>query len=123
MRQVVPHWPCFLGPDGVARETRVDQQATPSVPFDALARICGRYQVRELAIFGSGARGQLRSDSDIDLLVVFDEKARIGLIAFARLRRELSGLFGRSVDLVPKDGLKPALKEHVLAGSRTLYAA
>ena len=72
---------------------------------------------------GIGARGRLRSDSDIDLLVVFDDSARIGLIAFARLRQELSKLFGRPVDLVPKDGLKPALREQVLGESRTLYAA
>jgi len=95
----------------------------PAVPQEALARICDRYQVSELAIFGSGARGQLRSDSDIDLLVVFDDSARIGLVAFGRLRQELSQLFGRPVDLVPKDGLKPALREHVLGESRTLYAA
>ena len=101
----------------------MDQQKTPSVPQDALARICDRYRVSELAIFGSGARGQLRSDSDIDLLVVFEEEAQIGLIAFARLRHELTKLFGRPVDLVPKDGLKSALKDHVLAQSRTLYAA
>ena len=86
-------------------------------------RICHRYGVSELAIFGSGARGQLREDSDIDLLVAFDDGARIGLVAFARLRQELSELFGRPVDLVPKDGLKPALRKRVLGESRTLYAA
>jgi predicted nucleotidyltransferase len=101
----------------------MDQQGTPMVPRDALARICHRYGVTELAIFGSGAKGQLREDSDIDLLVVFDDDARIGLVAFARLRQELSELFGRSVDLVPKDGLRPALRKRVLGESRTLYAA
>jgi len=95
----------------------------PSVPQDALARICNRYRVSKLAIFGSGAREELRSHSDIDLLVEFDSDARIGLVAFARLRNELSQLFGRAVDLVPRDGLKPAIRRHVLADSRTLYAA
>ena len=95
----------------------------PTVPYEDLAKVCGRYQVRELAIFGSGVRGQLRPDSDIDLLVVFDDDARIGLVALARLRNELSDLFGRPVDLVPKDGLKPALRDRVLAESRKLYAA
>ena len=98
-------------------------QELPAIPRNALERVCARFQVRELAIFGSGARGQLRSDSDIDLLVVFVDGAQVGLITFARLRRELSELFGRTVDLVPKDGLKPALRDHVLEESRTLYAA
>ena len=101
----------------------MSQPAIPSVPYDALARVCGRYQVRELAIFGSAVSGKPRPDSDIDLLVVFDDGARIGLVALARLRNELSGLFGRPVDLVPKDGLKQALRDQVLAQSRTLYAA
>jgi len=99
------------------------QPDIPSVSQDALRRICHRYGVSELAMFGSGARGQLREDSDVDLLVVFDDDARIGLVAFARLRQELSELFGRPVDLVPKDGLKPALRKRVLEESRTLYAA
>ncbi len=95
----------------------------PTVDQNALSRICSRYQVRELAIFGSAVRGELRSDSDLDLLVVFTRTARIGLVGFARLRTELSDLFGRPVDLVPRDGLKPALRDQVLAQSRTLYAA
>jgi predicted nucleotidyltransferase len=98
-------------------------QELPAVPQDALERVCARFQVRELAILGSGAGGQLRSDSDIDLLVVFVDGARVGLITFARLRQKLSELFGRAVDLIPKDGLKPALRDHVLEESRTLYAA
>ena len=95
----------------------------PAVSAEALARICRQFHVTELSVFGSGARGELRPDSDIDLLVVFDDGARVGLIAFARLRQELSALFGRPVDLVPKDGLKPVLREQVLEESRTLYAA
>jgi predicted nucleotidyltransferase len=101
----------------------MSQSAIPSVPYDDLARVCSRYQVRELAIFGSAVSGQLRPDSDLDLLVVFDEGARIGLVALGRLRNELSELFRRPVDLVPKDGLKQALRDQVLAQSRTFYAA
>jgi uncharacterized protein len=88
-----------------------------------LARICARYRVRELAVFGSAARGELRPDSDVDLLVVFDADAKIGLITLGRLQRELADVLGRPVDLVPRDGLKPALKDEVLADARTVYAA
>ena len=88
-----------------------------------LVRICVRYRVRELAVFGSAARGELRPDSDVDLLVVFDAAARIGLLTLGRLQRELASVFGRPVDLVPRDGLKPALRDEVLADARILYAA
>ena len=93
------------------------------IPEQVIAGICARYHVRELALFGSAVKGHLRPDSDIDLLVVFEADARVGLITLARLQRELATAFGRKVDLVPKDGLKAALRAEVLAGARTLYAA
>ncbi len=88
-----------------------------------LRRLCERHQVRELAVFGSAARGDLRPDSDIDLLVEFAPEAEIGFIAFNRLAEELSALVGRKVDLVPKAGLKAAIRNQVLAEARLLYAA
>jgi predicted nucleotidyltransferase len=39
------------------------------------------------------------------------------------LQRELSEILGRSIDLVPKPGLKPAIKQEVLASLELLYAA
>ena len=94
-------------------------------PIDAkqLAEVCTRYGVLELSLFGSAAREETGPDSDIDLLVVFDPRTRIGLIGLGRLADELSELFGRPVDLVPKDGLKPSLRSDVLSQARTLYAA
>ena len=89
----------------------------------ALAALCVRYQVRELAVFGSAARGEARPDSDVDLLVLFDERARVTLFTLIELQAELSVLFGRPVDLVPKNGLKSALRKEVLAGAQVLYAA
>lgn len=88
-----------------------------------IARICARYKVAELSVFGSTARGDAGQDSDIDLLVTFQADAAIGLIAFNRLRRELEEGLGRKVDLVPKDGLKPIIRDEVLAQAHLLYAA
>ncbi len=89
----------------------------------ALARVCARYHVTELSLFGSAARGTLRPGSDVDLLVVFEQGALVTLFTLVDLQTELSELLGRCVDLVPKGGLKPALKAEVLAEARILYAA
>jgi hypothetical protein len=62
---------------------------------EAIARVCERHGVAELAVFGSIARGDARPDSDIDLLA-------------------------RAVDLVPKSGLKAMLRTTVLAEARVL---
>lgn len=65
-----------------------------------------------LWVFGSAARGELRPDSDIDLLVAFDRP--VSLFEFARLRRRLQELLGRPVDLVTREALKPQLRERIL---------
>ena len=90
---------------------------------EELAHFCRRYQVRELALFGSMLRQDHRPDSDVDLLVSFQPAARVTFLTLARMQRELEALLGRKVDLVPKDGLKPVIRDHVLATARVLYAA
>src|SRR5437879_4960439 len=101
----------------------MDAKAMFNVDLNALARVCARYHVTELSLFGSAARGTLRPGSDVDLLVVFEEGALVTLFTLVDLQAELSELLGRRVDLVPKAGLKPALKSEVLAEARVLYAA
>ena len=59
----------------------------------------------------------------MDLLVSFQPAARVTFTTLARMQRELEALLGRKVDLVPKDGLKPVIRDHVLATARVLYAA
>ncbi|WP_429886641.1 nucleotidyltransferase family protein [Geoalkalibacter halelectricus] len=93
------------------------------LPENAIADLCRRYQVRELAVFGSFVRGNLRPDSDIDLLVEFEPDAEVGFLALARMSRELSEILHRQVDLVPKGGLKPRIKKEILDSRRILYAA
>jgi len=88
-----------------------------------LARICREHGVRELSVFGSAAHDSMRTDSDIDLLVEFLPDAEPGLLDHAGLMLDLSGLFGRKVDLVSKNGLKPLIRDSVMRESRRLYAA
>jgi predicted nucleotidyltransferase len=94
-----------------------------SIPIAALESICKRYRVFELSIFGSALRDDFRPDSDIDLLVQFEPSAQIGFLALAALQRELSELAGRKVDLIPKAGLKPLIRDSILSSARVLYHA
>ena len=88
-----------------------------------LADLCRRYEVRELSLFGSAARGEMRPDSDIDLLVEFLPHADVGLVEHAGLMLDLARLLGRKVDLVSKNGLKPRIRSSVLADAQLVYAA
>jgi hypothetical protein len=87
-----------------------------------LADICSRYRVRELALFGSAARGEDHPESDLDLLVDFLPQAKIGLLDYAGLSLDLTALMGRKVDLVSKNGLKPFVRASVLRDARPVYA-
>lgn len=93
------------------------------VPAERLAAICRRFEVTELAVFGSAARGELRPDSDMDILVEFRAGHGNGLFEFDELERELTRLFGRKVDLVSKIGLKPRVRGGVLRDAKPIYAA
>jgi uncharacterized protein len=103
--------------------TTMNEAVPLHIPLEEFARFCRRYQVRELALFGSMLRQDHRPESDVDLWVSFQRAARVTFLPLARMQRELEALWGRKVDLVPKDGLTPVIRDHVLATARVLYAA
>ena len=92
------------------------------VAIEPLAEICRRYHVSELAVFGSAARGDMRSDSDVDILVEFEPGTHPGL-RFFDLEEELTTLFGRHVDLGRTSLLKPLVRPSALRDAVMLYTA
>ena len=94
-----------------------------AIPQTALAEFCRRWRIIELAVFGSVVRDDFSPSSDVDFLVEFAPEAQVGFLALARMQRELSALLGRPVDLVPKSGLKPRIREAVLTSAEVVYAA
>lgn len=64
-----------------------------------------------LALFGSIARGDARSHSDIDLLAAFDESRRLSLLDVIQIENQLAALLGQPVDLIEKGTLKLRVKE------------
>jgi uncharacterized protein len=93
------------------------------LPEAQIAEICRQHQVKELSLFGSTARGEMRPDSDIDFLVDFLPGARPGLLGVAAMIRELTTVLGRRVDIAVKPALKPLVRPGVLAEARLVYAA
>jgi len=97
-------------------------EARINIPQGQIAAFCRRYQVRRLAVFGSVLRQDYRPESDVDVLVEFDPDAQVGFLTLSRMQRELSMLMGRPVDLVPREGLKPKIREAILSSAEELYA-
>src|ERR1017187_6793884 len=99
------------------------QLGDAQVEENRLVDLCRQYGVRELSVFGSAVRGEMRAGSDIDIMVEFDPSVRIGLLKFESLSEDLEALLGRKVDLVTKGGLKAWIRPHVLKEARVVYAA
>ncbi len=93
------------------------------LPEAAIAGICRQHQVKELSLFGSAARGEMRPDSDFDFLVDFLPGARPRLLCLSAMTRELSALLDRRVDLAVKPALKPPIRTAVLSGILLIYTA
>lgn len=110
--------------DDVERMTR--SARTPADPrgIDSrqLSGWAQRHGVGRLVVFGSGARGELRPGSDIDIAFELLPGREIGLFEHVRMRDELATLFGGPVDLGSISSLRPRIRDAVDQEGVTLYA-
>ncbi|EME68964.1 nucleotidyltransferase [Paramagnetospirillum caucaseum] len=65
--------------------------------------------ITRLAVFGSIARGDARSDSDVDLVIDVDPEAKFSLLTLCGVQNGASDLLGREVDLVMRRSVKPGI--------------
>lgn len=92
------------------------------IPKDKIAEFCRRHHIRKLALFGSVLRDDFRSDSDVDVLVEFEQGHAIGLIRLAGVELELSEILGRKVDLRTPMDLSRYFRQEVLKSAEIQYA-
>lgn len=78
---------------------------------DAILKIAARRGARRVRVFGSVARGESRSDSDVDFLVEF-EPGR-SLLDHGGLLADLEELLSCKVDVISERGLRPRFRTHV----------
>ena len=80
--------------------------------------------IEQIIIYGSKARGDAGPESDIDVLVSLEPDAPWSLWEWVDMKEELTGLFGREVDLVEKDGLRNPFRRYaILTSKQVIYAA
>lgn len=72
----------------------------------ALRHFCQRWQIAELAFFGSVLRPDFGTESDVDILVSFGPAADWSLLDHITMEQELSDLLGRPVDLVSRRAIE-----------------
>jgi hypothetical protein len=72
-----------------------------------------KFKVNQLGIFGSYVRGEQNEESDVDILIDYEEAP--SLLQLIDLENYLSENIGMKVDVVTKNGLKPRIKQRILA--------
>ena len=96
------------------------------VPIDALAAFCREHGIKRLAIFGSALREDFGPESDVDVLVEFEQGRTPGLLGIAGIEARLSALFGREVDLVTRSAVEQSRnyirRRAILDSAEEVYA-
>lgn len=77
-----------------------------TLPMSEIAHFCQRWQIQELALFGSVLRDDFNPNSDVDILVTFTSDADWGLLDHAKMQQELQALLHRNVDLITKRAIE-----------------
>ncbi|MDQ3157630.1 MAG: nucleotidyltransferase domain-containing protein [Actinomycetota bacterium] len=89
----------------------VHPEALKEAAGPVLKALAADHGYRQLAVFGSVARGEARQDSDIDLLV--DAPAGTSSFAFIRFKQLIEQVLGREIDLIAYGGLKPEMDDDI----------
>ena len=97
------------------------------MPSDKIVAFCKRWQIVELALFGSVLRDDFGPESDVDVLVRFDPQARHTLFDLAQMQDELSRTIGREADLIERAAVEQSpnyiRRRSILQSAETIYAA
>jgi predicted nucleotidyltransferase len=79
---------------------------------DAVRNLARSHGARSIRLFGSHARGQAQSGSDVDFLVEMEDHT--SLLDQIALKQDLESLLGCPVDVVTQQALHPGIRAHVL---------
>jgi len=93
------------------------------VDKEKIVDFCVKRHIRKLAFFGSVLRDDFRAESDVDVLVEFDEGREPGLIGLAGMEEELSSIIGRKADLRTPEDLSRYFRDKVVATAEVEYVA
>ena len=98
-------------------------KARMDIQRDKIETFCRKWKVREFSLFGSVLTEDFRADSDVDVLVVYEEDAEWDLWDHLHAEEELKQLFGRKVDLVQKSAVKNPFRRHHILNNREIVFA
>ena len=94
------------------------------IPMEQIRLFCEKWKVIQFSLFGSVLRDDFTSDSDVDVLLSFEENSAWSLYDLVDMKDELKRIFGREVDLVEKEAIRnPYRRRSMLTEQQVIYAA
>ena len=94
---------------------------TTEVMMQKIAEYFKTQPVLKAWLFGSYSRGEERPDSDVDILVAYDESSDVSLFTIGGIYMGLKNLLGRDVDLVEEGTLRPWAADAVNKEKKLIY--
>ncbi len=89
---------------------------------EKIAEFCQKNHIRKLSLFGSVLSDRFSSESDVDVLVEFEQGQVVGLLRLSTMEIELSRILGRKVDLRTPEDLSRYFRKEVLDSAEVQYA-
>ena len=95
-----------------------------SIKYEDIVRLCEKYHISELSVFGSAIRDDFRDESDIDILVTFENLFDISIFDLIDIESEFAKIVNRKAQVVIKESLKnPIRKKRILSTREVVYVA
>ena len=88
---------------------------------DGLEEFCCKHNIKKLSLFGSALRDELKPNSDIDILVEFENGKTPGLMGFCHIQNQLTDLIGREVELHTPNDLSRYFRDEVIENAMVQY--
>ena len=94
---------------------------------EEIAEFCRKWKIVRFELFGSALREDFDENSDVDVLVTFEDEQRLRIRDFLNMEEELSALFGRKVDLIERHLIENSRnwirRRNILESAHLIYAA
>jgi predicted nucleotidyltransferase len=97
-----------------------------TLPMKDIARFCRNWQICEFSLFGSALRDDFGPESDLDILITFNESSEWGLLDHVQMQLDLQSLLGRKVDLISQRAVAQSqnqiLREEILRTAKIIFS-
>jgi predicted nucleotidyltransferase len=102
-------------------------RAQIDLPREKIAKFCKKWNIHEFSFFGSVLTDDFRPDSDIDVLVTFEENTKHTLFDLVHMQDELKEVFGRKVDLLTRRAVEQSRnyirRKSILSSLEAVYVS